>query len=104
MFWFPFQLKFKVDSDFNGGSTDSFDPEAQAKRINRQDPLDVAYEDHTGILYIFIFPQILREHMMFIQRRLNVDATSWRCIDVGVMLYIRHVPGGLGTFFFQYLS
>ena len=49
MFYFLFQLKFKVDSDFNGGNTDSFDPEAQAKRINRLDPLDVAYEDHTGI-------------------------------------------------------
>ena len=27
-----------------------------------------------------------------IQRRLNVDATSWRCIDVDPTLYKRHVP------------
>ena len=33
-------------------------------------------------------------HMTFIQRRLNVDATSWRCIDVEQTLYKRHVPAG----------
>ena len=31
-------------------------------------------------------------HMTLIQRRLNVDATSWRCIDVAATLYNRHVP------------
>ena len=35
--------------------------------------------------------------MMFIQRRLNVDATSWRCIDVEATLYKRHVPAGYCT-------
>ena len=30
--------------------------------------------------------------MTAIQRRLNVDATSWRCIDVETTLYKRHVP------------
>ena len=30
--------------------------------------------------------------MTFIQRRTNVDATSWRCIDVNATLYKRHVP------------
>ena len=30
--------------------------------------------------------------MTFIQRCLNVDATSWRCIDVEVMFYKRNVP------------
>ena len=34
-------------------------------------------------------------HMTLIQRRLNVDATSWRCIDVEPTLYKRHVPAGL---------
>ena len=34
-------------------------------------------------------------HMMFIQRRLNVNATSWRCIDVEVTLYLRYVPTGI---------
>ena len=29
-----------------------------------------------------------------LQRRLNVDATSWRCIDVQPTLYKRHVPAG----------
>ena len=33
--------------------------------------------------------------MMFIQRRLNVDATSWRCIDVEATLYRPHVSAGL---------
>ena len=28
------------------------------------------------------------------QRRINVDATSWRCIDVDTTLYKRHVPAG----------
>ena len=32
--------------------------------------------------------------MTLIQRRLNVDATSWRCIDVEPTLYKRHVPTG----------
>ena len=31
------------------------------------------------------------QHMTFKQRRLNVDATSWRCIDVEATLYRRHV-------------
>ena len=34
-------------------------------------------------------------HMTLIQRRFNVDATSWRCIDVEPALYKRHVPAGL---------
>ena len=33
-------------------------------------------------------------HMAFIQRRLNIDATSWRCIDVEATFYKRHVPAG----------
>ena len=33
-------------------------------------------------------------HMTSIQRRLNVDATSWRCIDVETTLYKRRVPAG----------
>ena len=33
-------------------------------------------------------------HMTSIQRRLNVDATSWRCIDVEATLYRRHVSAG----------
>ena len=33
--------------------------------------------------------------MTSIQRRLNVDATSWRCIDVETTLYKRHVPAGV---------
>ena len=34
-------------------------------------------------------------HMTLIQRCLNVDATSWRCIDVEPTLYKHHVPAGL---------
>ena len=34
-------------------------------------------------------------HMAYIQRRINVDATSWRRIDVNATLYICHVPAGL---------
>ena len=33
-------------------------------------------------------------HMTSIQRRLNVDATSWPCIDVEATLYKRHVSAG----------
>ena len=30
--------------------------------------------------------------MTIIQRHINVNATSWRCIDVDATLYDRHVP------------
>ena len=36
-------------------------------------------------------------HMTSIQRRLNVDATSWCCINVETTLYKRHVPAGVCT-------
>ena len=35
--------------------------------------------------------------MPFIQRRLKVDATLWRCIDVEATLYKRHVPTGMAV-------
>ena len=38
--------------------------------------------------------------MASIQRRLNVDATSWRCIDVEATLYGRHVSAGVALFFY----
>ena len=37
-------------------------------------------------------------HMTSIQRRLNVDATSRRCIDVETTLYRRHVSAGYSLF------
>ena len=42
-------------------------------------------------------------HITFIQRRLNVDATSWRCIDVEATLYRRHVSAGMFTYIPNYL-
>ena len=33
-------------------------------------------------------------YMMFMQRRINVDATSWRCIDVDTTLPRRHMHAG----------
>ena len=34
-------------------------------------------------------------HMTLIQSRLNIDATSWRCIDNEAKLYKRHLlPAG----------
>ena len=33
-------------------------------------------------------------HRTLIQRRLNVDATSWRCVDVEPTLFKHHVPAG----------
>ena len=33
-------------------------------------------------------------HATLRQRRINVDATSWRCIDVDATLYKRHMPAG----------
>ena len=38
--------------------------------------------------------QLPSGHITFIQRCLNVDATSWRCIDVEATLYRRHVSAG----------
>ena len=35
-------------------------------------------------------------HMTFIQRLINVDATSWLCSDVNAMLYKHHVPAENG--------
>ena len=32
--------------------------------------------------------------MTFRQCRINVDTTSWRCIDLNATLYKRHVPAG----------
>ena len=37
------------------------------------------------------------EHKTFLQCHLNVDATSWRCIDVQATLYKRHVSAGMIT-------
>ena len=70
-----------------------------------------------GIAYLLIFysQNFIKTHinsncqvtipsalMTFIQRRLNVGATSWRCIDVEPTLYKRHVPAGKvrGTYYF----
>ena len=44
--------------------------------------------DCTALLVYLDLPS---GHMTFIQRRINVDATSWRCIDVNATLYKRHV-------------
>ena len=33
-------------------------------------------------------------YISFIQRRLNVDATACRCIDVEATVFKRHVPAG----------
>ena len=33
-------------------------------------------------------------HMVFLQHRINVDATSWRCIDVDVTLSQLYVHAG----------
>ena len=32
---------------------------------------------------------------MTLQRRISVDATSWRCIDVDATLFKRYVPTGV---------
>ena len=40
-------------------------------------------------------------HMTSIQRRLNDDATSWRCIDVETTLYRRHVSAGYPRLFLR---
>ena len=38
--------------------------------------------------------------MLFIQRRINVSVTLWRCIDVNTTLYNRYVLAGYNCFFF----
>ena len=35
--------------------------------------------------------------MTFLQRLINVDAKSWRCIDINATLYKRHVPAGMAN-------
>ena len=40
-------------------------------------------------------------HMTLIQRPLNVDATSWRCIHVEPTLYKHHVPAGKASWSFR---
>ena len=49
----------------------------------------------TSIRYEIIQRLHKRRCMTFIQCRIDVDATSWRCIDVYATLYKRHVPAGL---------
>ena len=50
-------------------------------------------------LLLCFFLGLLRpiENMMFGQRRMNVDATSWRCIDINATMYRRHVPAEVCT-------
>ena len=43
-------------------------------------------------------------HMTLIQCRLNVDATSWRCIDVEPTLYKHHVPAGIYRLAWSFFS
>ena len=37
----------------------------------------------------------MQRHGVFTQRRINIDVTSWRCIDVNVTLNKRNVPLGI---------
>ena len=46
-------------------------------------------------LYAYVWQYYPSRHMTSIQCRVNVDATSWRCIDVETTLYKRHVPAGM---------
>ena len=48
----------------------------------------------TSSVYMYVGVPPSR-HAKLRQRRINVDATSWRCVDVDVTLYKRHVPAGL---------
>ena len=56
---------------------------------------------HLFVVCWFFFPTywalIPSGHMTFIQRRFNVDATSWRCIDVEATLYLRYMPAGFDS-------
>ena len=41
---------------------------------------------------------------MLIQRHINVDATSWRCIDVNATFYKRHALAGYTLLFDNILN
>ena len=45
---------------------------------------------------------ILKGHATLRQRRINVDAISWRCIDVDATLYKRHLPARLSIKILQH--
>ena len=54
---------------------------------------------------VYLFPlTYASRHMTFIQRRINVDATSWRCIDVDTTLSQRWVPTGLSFVWFSFFG
>ena len=44
-----------------------------------------------------IIENLSSRHITLIRRRHNVDATSWRCIDIVATLYKRHVPAGVAS-------
>ena len=52
------------------------------------------------IYYQCVLDSIPRRHMTLIQRRFNLDETSWRCIDAEPTLYKRHVPAGIVVILF----
>ena len=37
-------------------------------------------------------------HMTFKERNINVDAASWRCININVTLYKIHVSAGISSY------
>ena len=47
------QINIEVESDFGDADKHDFVTESQAMRLNRLDPTDVAFEDHTGIGILF---------------------------------------------------
>ena len=52
------------------------------------------YNPNSTVLYLRHLSTVWN-NLFLKQRRLNVDATSWCCIDVEPTLYKRHVPAGL---------
>ena len=57
-----------------------------------------------SILITFVIMFKSSQHITFMQRRINVDATSWRCIDVDATLSQRCDPAGLIVYICVYVK
>ena len=66
--------------------------------MNAQADLNLRWAHMSEVTYSDVVAPIVvavEKDLAFIQRRINVDATSLRCIDVDAMLYKRHVSAGI---------
>ena len=73
----------------------------QAHTFSSYNIVQLTHNYLTGTVYYYVMKNP-SGHTTFIQRRLNVDATSWRCIDVEVTLYRRRVSAGMSSLYMKW--